>query len=338
MSVAVRKKSWEDHVSQWIGSSLNTSGCDKLCCHGIKVEHLKTAMEEHGKGDTKETSSLSESIYLEDCNGFCEDQEQVSKDIDENENLGTDHCVSLNTSIETFIFLPSKESELKTTNEDLLPNQDRISSLVKTLLENDVSNTSEVSDISHDVEENKCPEVEGGDTKYKIKEDNVNVLDGMSSDEMLHGNTDLEEIDMSGEQLLHSARIAQQRRKSDGSKVVYEQNICSAVSTDPSESLHFCVSSHLEPEGGTGGFQYGSSLCRDTDSHNDANSDFNESQDGLQQTNPTNCTQSVPSKDNMSTCEVICDQVRLRRKKVRLFLYIYIYEILNYEISLCCNN
>ncbi|XP_056414552.1 rho GTPase-activating protein 7-like isoform X2 [Hyla sarda] len=311
MSVAVQKKSWEDHISQWIGLSSNTSGCDKLCCHGIQVKHLKTAMEEHGKEDKKEAPSLSECIYLEDCNGLLVDQRQISKEMDENDNLDTeDRCAFPDTSMETFAILPSNEIELKTKNDDLLPNQDRIGSLVKTLLEHDMSNKCIVSNTSDDVEKNKCSENKGGDTSHEIKEGNVNALNGMSSSEMLQENTDLEEIDMSGEQLLHSARIAQQRRKSDGSKVVYEKNICSAVSTDPSDNLHFCVSSHLELKGGTKGYKKASPLCREPESHNshnEANSDLNVSQCGLQ---VTNCTQS-----KVSSGEIIWDQVRLRRKK-----------------------
>ncbi|XP_069833759.1 rho GTPase-activating protein 7 isoform X2 [Dendropsophus ebraccatus] len=315
MSVAFQKKSWEDHVSQWIGLSSNTSGCDKLCCHGIQVEHLKTAMEEHGKEVKKKTPSSSEGIYLEECNGFIEDGGQISTEMDENDNVDTeDHCVSSDTNMETMIFLPS--SEFKTKEEDLLPSQDGISSLVKIIPGNDTSNTSGVKNTSDDVEKNKCSEMEGGDTSHEIKESNVTALDGMSSIETLHGNTDLEEIDMSGEQLLHSARIAQQRRKSDGSKVVYEQNVCSALSDDPSDHLHFCISSHLEPKGGTRGNKKTSPLCRDHEgqkSHSEANSDLDVSQNGLQ---VPNCTQSIPTKDSLSTCEVIWDQVRLRKKKV----------------------
>ncbi|KAG9479797.1 hypothetical protein GDO78_011701 [Eleutherodactylus coqui] len=315
MSVAVRKKSWEDHVSQWIGLS---SGCDQLCCHGIKVEKLKSAMEENGKEDVKETTSLPECVYLEDCNDFLEVGEHLSKEIDENDNVGAeDCCASSDTGMETFALLPS--SELKMKNEDLVPSQDGISSMVKTLLEEDISNTFEDTNTNDDVGENKCTEVEGGDTNHENKEVKVSVLDGMSFDEMLYGNTDLEEIDMSGEQLLHSARVAQQRRKSDGSKVVYEQNICSVMSIDPADSLHCCVSSHLEPKECTRGYQNASPLCRDIESHeeshNEANGDFNVQRDGMQEISTTNCAQSIPTKDNMSTCEGIADQVRLRRKK-----------------------
>ncbi|XP_040274742.1 rho GTPase-activating protein 7 isoform X1 [Bufo bufo] len=314
MSVSVRKKSWEDHVSQWIGLSSNPSGCDKLCCHGIKVDNLKTAMEEHGKEDIKETECIS----LEDCNGFLDAEEGIFKEIDENDNLDReDHSASSNTSIETV--MPPNEKELKIKNEDRLPNQDGISSLAKTFLEEDMSNTLEVGNTSVDEEEDTYAGVQGRDSNYELKDDNVNVFDGISFNEMLHGNMDLEEMDMSGEQLLNSARIAQQRRKSDGSKVVYEHNICSGASTDSCDSLHFCVSSHLETKGETRGYQNVSPLCRDTKSHDEPhyemNGDLNVSQDGLQGVSSTNCAQSIPNQDNMSTCEVLCDQVRLRRKK-----------------------
>ncbi|XP_075716136.1 rho GTPase-activating protein 7 [Rhinoderma darwinii] len=315
MSVAVRKKSWEDHVSQWIGLSSNTSGCEKLCCHGIKQEHLKTAMEEHWKEDKKETPFLSECIYLEDCNVFSKDQEEISKEMNENDNL-EDHCDSPNTSKETFVLLPSSDRELKMRNEDLLPSEDGIRSLVKTLPGDDVSEKCnkpfEVINKIDGVEENKYTDIEGGDTIYEIKGDNVNVLDEMFSIEMLHEETDLEEINISGEQLLHSARIAQRRRKSDGSKVAYEPNICSAVPIDASDSLHFCVSSHLEPKSGTKGYLNESPLCRDPESdkksQNETNSDLNTLDDSFQSI-------PIPTKGNVSTCEDICDQVRLRRKK-----------------------
>ncbi|XP_073439764.1 rho GTPase-activating protein 7-like [Dendrobates tinctorius] len=313
MSVAVRKKSWEDHVSQWIGLSSNTSGCDKLCCHGIKTKNLKSAMEEHGKEAMKET--LSKCIHLEECIGLLEVENQISKEMDENDNLSTEDCsLSSNTSMETFIFLPPNEKELTTKKDELLSSQEGME--VKSLLEEEMSNTLQVSNTSDEVQKNQCTDNERGDTNYKINGDNVNALDEMSFKEMLQGNTDLEETDMSGEQLLNSARIAKQRRKSDGSKVVYEQNVC----TDSTDSLCtcLCTSSHLEPSQRTRSYHNASFLGQVNHSYyesHEVNNELNVSQDGLKELSSKSATHSVPTKDNMATSEGMYDQVRLRRKK-----------------------
>ncbi|XP_063776938.1 rho GTPase-activating protein 7 isoform X1 [Pseudophryne corroboree] len=324
MSVAIRKRSWEDHVTQWMGLSSNTAGCDKLCCHGLKVDQLNPAMEEHGivtEAQRDRPSSLSES------GNSGETHEQICTEVDENDNLDMeDNHVSPNTSMETVISLSSSDKEQSVTNEELLQCQGGASSVVPKLPEDDMSQECNkycgVNTVIVDAEENTHTEEEHLDTNNEIKVENVNISDVISikiSKKEIWTNTGFEEIDITGEHLLHSARVAQQRRKCDASKNVHGQAICDVVTNSPADSLCSFISSQLESKTGAENCCNASPHCQNTDAaqHNIDLTDgiSNITEESLQEICSTDCTQPLQLKESFTTSEEIYEQVRLRRKK-----------------------
>ena len=45
MSVAIRKRSWEEHVTQWMGQPFNSDDYNIACHHGLVADSLKASME-----------------------------------------------------------------------------------------------------------------------------------------------------------------------------------------------------------------------------------------------------------------------------------------------------
>ncbi|KAM4706596.1 rho GTPase-activating protein 7-like [Discoglossus pictus] len=337
MSVATRKKSWEEHVTQWMGLSTNHSSYDKICCHGITTDNIKPAMEEHEVSEEEKPSSFSECCYFGDCKGFLGTQEQISKDVDENDNLDMeDHYISPDTSIETVVNVP-------VGGEDHISKEhDKISCPEEAILVNKRLPQEETSEECKETEiceadnmavytEDKKKQVTEGEHVDSIKENNadkMNVLGFISvmnaPEETLCKATDMKEIGLPGEQLLHSAVIAQQRRKSEASKDGHGKNICDVVldnsSCEPCTYIcsqptsvkdpKVCSSvSHLFPD----------TVIKENGVHNNGFGDnvSDTEKASFENTNKKDVDQFLKTKDNMHTYGSIYDQVRLRRKKVR---------------------
>uniref|UniRef100_A0A670YAC5 Uncharacterized protein n=1 Tax=Pseudonaja textilis TaxID=8673 RepID=A0A670YAC5_PSETE len=108
MSLAVRKRSWEEHVTQWMGLHSGSLDCNVLCRHGIVVDNLQARME---KNELWCESLKEKSASLPDC---CHVGElvvfpsklfsRVSKELDENENHQEEgEFLSLEASVETLV-------------------------------------------------------------------------------------------------------------------------------------------------------------------------------------------------------------------------------------------
>uniref|UniRef100_A0A8C5RUJ4 Uncharacterized protein n=1 Tax=Laticauda laticaudata TaxID=8630 RepID=A0A8C5RUJ4_LATLA len=108
MSLAIRKRSWEEHVTQWMGLHSGSLDSNVLCRHGLVVDNLQARME---KNELWCESLKEKSASLPDC---CHVGElvvfpsklfsNVSKELDENENHQEEReFLSLEASVETLV-------------------------------------------------------------------------------------------------------------------------------------------------------------------------------------------------------------------------------------------
>ncbi|XP_053314184.1 rho GTPase-activating protein 7-like [Spea bombifrons] len=266
MSVVIRKRSWEDHETQWLGLSSNIAVYDALCCRGFTTDHLKSTMEEHEVLAEKQKgaySSFSECCSLGHYNGVFENQGPLSNKADENDNLDKE---GVDTSSDT-----SREAVASFPGEDEKPNFSEYA--IVQYGEEDVSVNKNVEENGKYEETEKCEAdtihvakqpAKGvqKDTNNKNNQDSLKESDFIidATKEILCKHTDVEEIVTSGEQLLQSAVIAQQRRKFDASKDVHEKKIYDVVLDDSHCGPCSAVCSQISETGLQSGFN-GSHLC-----------------------------------------------------------------------------
>ncbi|NXM71048.1 RHG07 protein, partial [Serilophus lunatus] len=90
MSLAIRKKSWEEHVTQWMGLALESVEYNTACRHGLVADNLQTSMEKDeilSVGRNEKCASFPECCYSGELTGLSEKQlGNVSKEVDENDN------------------------------------------------------------------------------------------------------------------------------------------------------------------------------------------------------------------------------------------------------------
>ncbi|NWH87158.1 RHG07 protein, partial [Aegithalos caudatus] len=112
MSLAIRKKSWEEHVTQWMGLALEPVEYNTACRHGLVADNLQTSMEKDEvlSVDRKEKSaSFPERCYSGEVTGFPEKQlGNVSKEVDENDNH-EDEEHFLEASTETLVHVSDND-------------------------------------------------------------------------------------------------------------------------------------------------------------------------------------------------------------------------------------
>ncbi|NXD75987.1 RHG07 protein, partial [Halcyon senegalensis] len=121
MSLAIRKKSWEEHVTQWMGLAFESAEYNTACCHGLTADNLQTSMEKDEvlSVDRKEKcASFPECCYSGDLIGFPEKQlGNVSKEVDENDNH-EDEEHFLEASTETLVHVSDDDDDYSTLNLD----------------------------------------------------------------------------------------------------------------------------------------------------------------------------------------------------------------------------
>ncbi|NXX36019.1 RHG07 protein, partial [Nicator chloris] len=114
MSLAIRKKSWEEHVTQWMGLALEPVEHNTACCHGLVADNLQTSMEKDEvlSVDPKEKcASFPECCYSGEVTGFPEKQlGNVSKEVDENDNH-EDKEHFLEASTETLVHVSDNDDD-----------------------------------------------------------------------------------------------------------------------------------------------------------------------------------------------------------------------------------
>ncbi|XP_054845484.1 rho GTPase-activating protein 7 isoform X2 [Eublepharis macularius] len=108
MSLAIRKRSWEEHVTQWMGLPFDSIDSNILCRHGLVADNLQASMENDGvrRGGQKETSaSLPDCCHSGELVGFpLKLLGSVFKEVDENDNhQEKEEFLSLKDSTETLV-------------------------------------------------------------------------------------------------------------------------------------------------------------------------------------------------------------------------------------------
>ncbi|CAN0471617.1 unnamed protein product [Rangifer tarandus platyrhynchus] len=253
MSVAIRKRSWEEHVTQWMGQPFSSDDCNTACHHGLVADSLQASMEKDAilNVDRKERC-----VSLPDCCHGSELREipgrpmgHISKEVDEDDSHeGEDQFLSLEASTETLVHVSDEDTDSDlylTDDKQILTTQgpetsDQYSvkgagSLVKTLpivesnqdscdswgmaggvdlgLVEEKGDRKAVDMVSKSLE--LCKEISLSEIKDPSK---MNACSSLNVKDTVPEK-----------QLLNSAVIAQHRRKPDFPKDEHESNTCSAV-------------------------------------------------------------------------------------------------------------
>ncbi|XP_074240037.1 rho GTPase-activating protein 7 isoform X1 [Saimiri boliviensis] len=251
MSVAIRKRSWEEHVTQWVGQPFNSDDYNTACHHGLVADSLQASME---KDATLNVDRKEKCVSLPDC---CHGSElrdipgrpmgHLSKEADENDSHeGEDQFLSLEASTETLVHVSDEDTDSDlylTDNKQVLTTQghktsgqhmtEGAGSLEKTL---PITESNQGSYNSWRT---------AGKTEFTLAKESGErkVTDTISKSLELCNETSLNEIkdapkvsavdtlkDLAPEkQLLNSAVIAQQRRKPDFPKDEDEGSTCNVV-------------------------------------------------------------------------------------------------------------
>ncbi|NXL95930.1 RHG07 protein, partial [Alectura lathami] len=121
MSLAIRKKSWEEHVTQWMGLALESVEYNTACRHGLIADNLQTSMEkdEDLSVDQKEKcASFPECCHSGELIGFPVKQlGNVSKEVDENDNH-EDEEHFLEASTETLVHVSDDDDDYSALSLD----------------------------------------------------------------------------------------------------------------------------------------------------------------------------------------------------------------------------
>ncbi|NXE08358.1 RHG07 protein, partial [Lophotis ruficrista] len=121
MSLAIRKKSWEEHVTQWMGLALDSVEYNTACRHGLVADNLQTSMEKDEvlSMDRKEKcASFPECCYTGELIGFPAKQlGNVSKEVDENDNH-EDEEHFLEASTETLVHVTEDDDDYSARDVD----------------------------------------------------------------------------------------------------------------------------------------------------------------------------------------------------------------------------
>ncbi|XP_025331331.1 rho GTPase-activating protein 7 isoform X2 [Canis lupus dingo] len=251
MSVAIRKRSWEEHVTQWIGQPFNSDDHNPACHHGLVADSLQASME---KDATLNVDRKEKCVSLPDC---CHGSEMrdfpgrpmghISKEVDENDSHeDEDQFLSLEASTETLVHVSDEDADSDpyiTDDKQILTTQGhKISdqhssrgagSLIKTLpiMEGNQSNSWRMAGgadlgLVEERGEKKVTDIVSkslelcNDIGLSERKDapHISACDSLTVKDIVPEK-----------QLFNSAVIAQQRRKLDFPKDEHERNTCSVV-------------------------------------------------------------------------------------------------------------
>ncbi|XP_065552920.1 rho GTPase-activating protein 7 isoform X5 [Lathamus discolor] len=258
MSLAIRKKSWEEHVTQWMGLALESVEYNTACRHGLVAANLQTSMEQDEvlSADRKEKcASFPECCYSGELIGFPAKQlGNISKEVDENDNHEDEECF-LEASTETLVHVSDDDDDYSALNLDSAnyhitdigrePKDEEESlngagSLTQMLPITQCNKAAEAYGVIGDTrKEPGCDTVPKEEVDYDIcgsigqSPDLCNcegINEVVNVEEDNHSNSpNMKEIIMPGKQLLHTAVIAQQCWKSDAFKDELGKSECNVV-------------------------------------------------------------------------------------------------------------
>ncbi|XP_053515858.1 rho GTPase-activating protein 7 isoform X7 [Artibeus jamaicensis] len=255
MSVAIRKRSWEEHVTQWMGQPFSSDDRNTACHHGLVADSLQARME---KDATLNVDRKEKCVSLPDC---CHGSElrdfpgrpmgHISKEADENdshEGEGEDPFLSLEASTETLVHVSDEDTDsdlyLAAGNQILTSQEHKTSDQHSVKGAGSLVKMPPISERNQD-SCNSWGVAGGADLALVGESQERKVIDIISKSLELCNDVSLSEIKDASQihvcdslnvkdivpekQLLNSAVIAQQRRKPDFPKEEHERNTCCVV-------------------------------------------------------------------------------------------------------------
>ncbi|XP_019506550.1 PREDICTED: rho GTPase-activating protein 7 isoform X5 [Hipposideros armiger] len=341
MSVAIRKRSWEEHVTQWMGQPFNSDDHNTACHHGLVADSLQASME---KDATLNADRKEKCVSLPDCCHGLEMRDfpgrpmgHISKEVDENDSHESeDQFLSLEASTETLVHVSDEDID-----SDLYLTDD------KQILTSQGHNTSDQHSVKGAGSLVKMPPItksnqdsynswgmaDGTDLVLVERRGERKVIEILSKSLELCNDISLSELKDASEinaceslnvndivpekQLLNSAVIAQQRRKPDLPKDEHEINTCSVVQneffsipcTDGQLSL-------LKADSGSCFLQPPPYLSGMSAENGLEKSGFSKHQNkSLPKVNSGDGMQCLHIKGTLATQESTDNQVRLRKRK-----------------------
>ncbi|XP_060134798.1 rho GTPase-activating protein 7 isoform X2 [Zootoca vivipara] len=108
MSLAIRKRSWEEHVTQWMGLPFGSIDSNILCRHGLVADNVQAGMENdrlRSESQKERSASLPDCCHGGELGGFpTKLLGNVSREVDENDNhQEEEEFPSLEASTETLV-------------------------------------------------------------------------------------------------------------------------------------------------------------------------------------------------------------------------------------------
>ncbi|XP_025889290.1 rho GTPase-activating protein 7-like [Nothoprocta perdicaria] len=271
MSLAIRKKSWEEHVTQWMGLALESVEYNTACRHGLVADNLQTSMEKDEvlSVDRKEKcSSFPDCCQSGELTGLPAKQlGNVSKEVDENDNH-EDEEHFLEASTETLVHVSDDDDDYSALHLDSVNYHITTVGMKTKGEEEDLKGAGSLTNLVPIMEANKEPDASGiiGDIneepgydpvpKEEMEEENICGSIDQSLElckyeglneviDVQENSPNVKEIIMPGKQLLHTAVIAQQRRKSDAFKEGLGKPECDVVQSNISSES--CTNSDRQP-------------------------------------------------------------------------------------------
>ncbi|KAM4839822.1 rho GTPase-activating protein 7-like [Urocitellus parryii] len=344
MSAAIRKRSWEEYVTQRVGQPFSSDDCNRVCHHGLVADSLLASME---KDATLNVDCKEKCVSLPDC---CHGSElrdfpgrpmgHISKEVIENDSHeGEDQFLSLEASTETLVHVSDEDTDSDlylvddkqslTTQGHKISDQHNVEgagSLVKALPIMESNQDSYNSwgmageaDLVEDFGENKvadtvrslelCSDISLNETKDVP---NVIMLDSLNVKDIVPEK-----------QLLNSAVIAQQRRKPDFTKDEPERNTLNVRQDEflatPCPDLGLPL---LKADFGSCILQPPSCPSGMSAEINLEKSGFSEHQNkSAPKVNMEDGMQCLHVRDSLTTQESTESQVRLHKRKLELNSY-----------------
>ncbi|KAM8969277.1 rho GTPase-activating protein 7 isoform 1-T1 [Sarcophilus harrisii] len=341
MSVAVRKRSWEEHVTQRMGLLLHPDAPIPTCHHGLVADSLHTSMEKEGAlpgGHHQRWASLPDCCQASELSSCPEKLlGNVSRELDGNDTCdGEEGLLSLEASTETLVHVSDEESnpEMNLSAVNHWPSRDKetagqwrlngTGTFVKTPPgpEEDqelpvslgaleiASEPNHESSLTEESKKNWDPNRDNQELGSDLRISQVREAPKADFSESLSANEILPE-----KQLLHSAVIAQQRRKcADTIKDRNERRTGESLQ-DGFSASHCAEKTQLQSEDSESCF--GESPCC---LHSLDKSDITHLHSDPQNKHPSDAgsREGVPSEHEtlpMTTGELCGGQVTLREKK-----------------------
>ncbi|XP_038255217.1 rho GTPase-activating protein 7 isoform X1 [Dermochelys coriacea] len=352
MSLAIRKRSWEEHVTQWMGLPFNSVDYNTACHHGLVADNFQASMEKDEvlNVDRKEKcASLPDCCHGGELIGFpAKLLSNISKEVDENDNHeDEEHFLSLEASTETLVHISDGDDDVVsnlgldkvnhqftiggklTDEEQSLGGAGSLTKMVAMIKTNRESNISEIiGDIGepdYDTVPNEEKEEEDicGSIGKSLELCNYKGLNEVidAPRENLSSSLNVKEI-MPEKQLLHTAVIAQQRRKCDAPKDGHEKADYNVVQGEFSPGLYTGSGRQPFSKADSSNYLMQSPLSSHIMSMEKGLDEkgYTEPQEvpekkSLTNISPVEGTQCLHLKDSLFTHESTDNQVKLRKRK-----------------------